>query len=49
MDFDGLYFIGSALTSEYWVHVDYCPGHKDLDVQAEEELIATLRHGCIGA
>ncbi|KIO23728.1 hypothetical protein M407DRAFT_77759, partial [Tulasnella calospora MUT 4182] len=37
----------TALTSEYWVHVDYCPGHKDLDVKAEEELMAALRHGCI--
>ncbi|KAG9044932.1 hypothetical protein FS837_007293, partial [Tulasnella sp. UAMH 9824] len=36
-----------VLISEYWVHIDYHPGHKDLDVQAEEELMAILQHGCI--
>ncbi|KAG8975346.1 hypothetical protein FRC05_005905 [Tulasnella sp. 425] len=36
-----------ALTSEYWIHVDYFPGHHGLDRQAEESLVATLRRGCI--
>ncbi|KIO30636.1 hypothetical protein M407DRAFT_20352 [Tulasnella calospora MUT 4182] len=36
-----------ALTSEYWVHVDYFPNHRGLDAQAEEDLMGTLRHGCI--
>ncbi|KAG8975349.1 hypothetical protein FRC05_005908 [Tulasnella sp. 425] len=36
-----------ALTSEYWVHVDYFPGHRGVDRQAEESLVATLSHGCI--
>ncbi|KAG9044167.1 hypothetical protein FS837_008700 [Tulasnella sp. UAMH 9824] len=36
-----------ALTSEYWVHVDYFPGHRDIDLQAESDLIAILGHGCI--
>ncbi|KAG8949375.1 hypothetical protein FRC04_008610 [Tulasnella sp. 424] len=36
-----------AMASEYWVHIDYYPGQRDVDGQAEEELIATLRYGCI--
>ncbi|KAG8965674.1 hypothetical protein FRC05_003062 [Tulasnella sp. 425] len=35
------------MASEYWVHIDYYPGQRDVDGQAEEELIATLRYGCI--
>ncbi|KAG9045804.1 hypothetical protein FS837_005633 [Tulasnella sp. UAMH 9824] len=38
-----------ALKSEYWVHVDYFPSHLGPDAGAEDDLMAILRHGCIGA
>lgn len=41
--------LGEALKSEYWVHVDYFPSHLGPDAGAEDDLIAILRHGCIGA
>jgi len=35
------------LTPEYWTHVEYFPMHLPLRQEAEELIIAVLRHGCV--
>lgn len=37
----------SALTPEYWTHMDYFPCHRAVDGAAEEELQNILRHGAV--
>lgn len=38
----------SALTAEYWTHVDNFPCHRPVDKEAEEQLIGLLRHAFVG-
>jgi len=35
------------LTPEYWTHVEYFPMHLSLRQEAEDLIVAVLRHGCV--
>lgn len=39
----------SAVTGEYWTHVDYYPCHTPFDAQAESDLVDILIYYCVGA
>ncbi|KIO23742.1 hypothetical protein M407DRAFT_26804 [Tulasnella calospora MUT 4182] len=45
--FSSLAQLKSALTPEYWTHMDYFPCHRAVDAAAEEELQNVLRQGAI--
>ncbi|KAG8970970.1 hypothetical protein FRC05_011644 [Tulasnella sp. 425] len=46
--FESTRHLRSGLTPEFWTHVEYYPCHQSTyDHEAEKELIAILRHGCV--